>query len=158
MKKILLLFIMVTAMALHANAQKMVSGIVRDSIDNSPLVGATILIKGTTIGTISDLDGKFQLQPPSGSTLIVSFIGYKPKVISYTGQTSLDIIMVPDLTAIDEVVVVAYGTQRKSHLTGAVSSIKNDRLDEVPVVRADQALQGKSIVLEQHWKSKQQRD
>ncbi len=134
---------MITVMAIHANAQKMVSGIVTDSISNSPLVGATILIKGTTIGTISDFDGKFQIQPPTGSTLVVSFIGYKSKVISYTGQTSLDIFLSPDLSVLDEIVVIGYGTQKKSHLTGSVSKVSSKGLDQIPTSRAEEALIGK---------------
>jgi TonB-linked SusC/RagA family outer membrane protein len=120
-----------------------VSGIVRDLENNSPLVGATILIKGTTIGIISDFDGKFQLKPPSNSTLVVSFIGYKTKEIIYTGQTSLDISMVRDVSAIDEVVVVGYGTQKKSHLTGAISKVTNDGMGQLPIARPDEALIGK---------------
>jgi TonB-linked SusC/RagA family outer membrane protein len=143
MKKILILFILVTVMTLQAYAQNTVTGIVRDSVNNSPLVGATILIKGTTIGTISDFDGKFLVKPPSYSTLVVSFIGYKTKEISYAGQTFLDISMVPDLSALDEVVVVGYGTQKKSHLTGAISKVTNDGMEQIPVARADEALIGK---------------
>jgi hypothetical protein len=86
MKKILILFILVTAIGLHAYAQNTVTGIVRDSINNSPLVGATILIKGTTIGAISDFNGNFLLKSPPNSRLVISFIGYKTKEIIYVDK------------------------------------------------------------------------
>jgi hypothetical protein len=143
MKKILILFILVTAIGLHAYAQNTVTGIVRDSINNSPLVGATILIKGTTIGAISDFNGNFLLKSPPNSRLVISFIGYKTKEIIYVGQISLDISLVADLSVIDEVVVVGYGTQKKSHLTGAISKVTNDGMGQIPVARADEALIGK---------------
>lgn len=130
-------------MALNSYSQNTVTGIVHDSENNATLVGATIIIKGTTTGVIADANGKFSLKVPANSTLVVSFIGYKTKEISYTGQTTIDVSLVSDLAAIDEVVVVAYGTQKKSHLTGSVASLKAEKLDEVPVSRLDQALQGK---------------
>lgn len=144
MKKNLILFIMVTGMVLNSFSQNTVSGIILDSENSSPLVGATIVIKGTAVGTISDFDGKFQLKALAKNTAIeVSFIGYKTQEIIYTGQSSLIIRLVSSVSAIDEVVVVAYGTQKKSHLTGSVASLKAEGLDEVPVSRMDQALQGK---------------
>ena len=142
MKKIIILFLLVTGIAFNIYAQNTVSGIVLDT-GNAPLVGATIVIKGTTTGTITDFDGKYQLKVPEKSTLVVSFIGFKTQEVSFTGQPVINVIMKSDVSAIDEVVVVAYGTEKKSHLTGAVSSLKNERLDEIAVSRADQALQGK---------------
>lgn len=142
MKKNLILLLLLIGAVFTLSAQNAVTGIVLDS-DNNPLIGATIVVKGTTNGTVTNIDGQFQLNVPSNSTLLISYIGYKPQEINYSGQTTLNVIMVEDISAIDEVVVVAYGTEKKSHLTGAVSSLKNDRLDEVPVSRADQALQGK---------------
>lgn len=142
MKKFLLLFLFVTGLAFTMSAQNQVSGLILDP-DGNPLVGATIVIKGTTNGTISDFDGKFQLSIPSNSTLVVSFVGFKPQEIVHSGQPIINVVLQSDVSAIDEVVVVAYGTQKKSHLTGAVSSLKNVKLDEIAVSRADQALQGK---------------
>ena len=143
MKKILILFLFISGMVLNSYSQNTVTGIVHDLENNATLVGATIIIKGTTTGVITDANGKFSLKVPANSTLVVSFIGYKTKEISYTGQTTIDVSLVSNLAAIDEVVVVAYGTQKKSHLTGSVASLKAEKLDEVPVSRVDQALQGK---------------
>lgn len=142
MKKNLILLLLIFGFALSSSAQNLVSGIVLDS-ENMPLIGATVVIKGTTNGTITDFDGKFQLKAPANSTLVFSFIGMKTKEVVYTGQPVLNVTLLSDVSAIDEVVVVAYGTQKKSHLTGAVSSLKNVKLDEIAVSRADQALQGK---------------
>lgn len=143
MKKILILLILVMGIVFQTYAQNMISGIVLDSENNSPLIGATVVIKGTTNGVITDPDGKFQLNLPSKATLVVSFIGYKTKEISYAGETSLTISLANDVSAIDEVIVVGYGTQKKSHLTGAISKVTNDGLGDIPVARADEALIGK---------------
>lgn len=142
MKKILILFLLVTGLVLNLHAQNTVTGIVLDS-DNVPLVGATLVIKGTTNGTVTDFDGKFQLKVPSNSTLVVSFIGYKTQEVNYTGQKALNIIMSSDVSAIDEVMVVGYGTQKKSHLTGAISKVSSIGIAQIPVARADEALIGK---------------
>lgn len=142
MKKHLILILLFIGFAFYVNAQDMVRGTITDS-GNLPLIGATIVIEGTTNGTVTDIDGNFQLQVPPNSTLLVSYIGFKPQTIEFTGQSTLNIVLIEDISSLEEVIVVAYGTEKKSHLTGAVSSLKNDRLDEIPVTRADQALQGK---------------
>lgn len=144
MKKILILFFLVTGIVFHTYAQNMISGTIVDSENNSPLVGATVVIKGTTVGTIADFDGKFQIKAPAlNTTLEVSFIGYKTLEVNYTGQQSFNIRLVSSVSAIDEVVVVGYGTQKKSHLTGAISKVTNIGLDQIPTSRAEDALIGK---------------
>jgi TonB-linked SusC/RagA family outer membrane protein len=125
-------------------AQVKVSGTITDK-SNEPLIGVNITVKGSQIGTISDFNGNYSLQAPdSKSVLVFSYIGYKSieRPIGANAQ-KLDIVLEEDARSIEEVVVVAYGTQKKSHLTGAIASIKADKLDEVPVSRVDQALQGK---------------
>jgi len=144
MKKILILFFLVTGIVFHTYAQNMISGTIVDSENNSPLVGASIVIKGTTVGTIADFDGKFQIKAPALNTMLeVSFIGYKTLEVNYTGQQSFNIRLVSSVSAIDEVVVVGYGTQKKSHLTGAISKVTNIGLDQIPTSRAEDALIGK---------------
>jgi len=124
-------------------AQIKVSGTVIDS-KNEPLIGVNIKVDGTKIGTISDANGKYNIQVPDNkSQLVFSYIGYKTIQQEVGTKNVINIILLEDSKNIDEVVVVAYGTQRKSHLTGAVSSLKNDKLDEIPVSRVDQVLQGK---------------
>lgn len=138
-------FVLITLFigTVSAFSQIKVSGTILDD-KNDPLIGANVIVKGTKNGTISDVNGKYVLEVPSRqSVLVFSYIGYKSveKTIPSNGQ--LNVMLEEEAKTIDEVVVVAYGTQRKSHLTGAVSSLKNEKMDEIPVSRVDQALQGK---------------
>lgn len=137
------LFILFFLNATTVLSQVKVSGNITDE-KSEPLIGVNITVNGSQIGTISDFNGKYTIQVPSSKSVIkFSYIGYKAteKVAGTSGKT--DVVLEIDAKLMDEVVVVAYGTQQKSHLTGAVSSIKNDKLDEIPVSRVDQALQGK---------------
>jgi TonB-dependent starch-binding outer membrane protein SusC len=142
MKQKFLFFIFLFGLTFNSFAQEIVQGTVYDS-DNFPLIGATVVIKGTTQVVVTNADGEFQLRVPQNSVIQISYIGFKAQEIQYTGQRNLNITLLEDISSLEEVIVVAYGTEKKSHLTGAVSSLKNDRLDEIPVTRADQALQGK---------------
>ncbi|HPO67851.1 MAG TPA: TonB-dependent receptor plug domain-containing protein, partial [Paludibacteraceae bacterium] len=128
---------------ISAFSQIKVTGTVLDT-KKEPLIGVNITVKGSRTGTISDFNGKFNIDVPDRqSVLVFSYIGYKTieRTIPASGQ--LTVILEEETQTIDEVVVVAYGTQKKSHLTGAVSSLKNEKMDEIPVSRVDQALQGK---------------
>ncbi|MCX6327461.1 MAG: TonB-dependent receptor [Bacteroidia bacterium] len=121
-----------------------VTGTVTDAANGEPIAGVTILVKGAAIGQITDANGKYSISVPDpNSVLIFSFIGYTFQEIETGSQKIIDVQMIQSVEALDEVVIVAYGTQRKSHLTGSVASLKTDKLDEVPVSRIDQALQGK---------------
>lgn len=120
-----------------------VSGTVYDET-GQPLPGATILVKGTTVGTTSDLDGKYSISSPSDGTLIFSFIGYNPIEIVVGNQTIIDVNLTPDLADLEEVVVVGYGTAKKSQLTGAISSVGSKEIQELPITDARQALQGRA--------------
>ena len=123
--------------------QQTVTGKVTDE-NGEPLPGATVLEMGTTNGTITDVDGKFSLSVNEGVVILVSFVGYKPQEVQIGSETFLNISMVPDYESLEEVVVVGYGTQRKSDLTGSVTSIKSEEISNVPVARLDQSLQGKA--------------
>lgn len=90
---------------------------------DTPLIGATIQVKGTSTGAITDIDGNFTLKTKKGNTLAISYIGYKTQEIKYTGQSSINIKMVPDNQSLEEVVVVGYGAMKRSDLTGSVSSV-----------------------------------
>ena len=123
-----------------SNAQS-VSGTV--TADGQPLPGATVLVKGTTQGTSTDFDGNFTINADSKSTLVISYVGYESKEVLVGNQKQINVTLVQDNT-LDEVVVIGYGTQRKSDLTGSVSSVSSEDIAAVPVARVDQALQGRA--------------
>ncbi|WP_372772207.1 SusC/RagA family TonB-linked outer membrane protein [Mangrovibacterium sp.] len=144
MKKIVSLLAIVMAFTWQLSAQVTIKGTIVDAVSKEPLIGATVLEKGTTNGTISDFDGNFTFSSKSENvTLVVSFIGYLNQEIVYSGQQQLLIDLKPDVTGIDEVVVVGYGTQKKSHLTGAIAKLDTEGLEDIPGGRADQAIQGR---------------
>lgn len=120
-----------------------VSGTVVDS-NGEPIPGVTVSVQGTTIGTATDLDGKYSLLVPEGSTLVFSFIGFVSQSIEVGDQSVIDVTLSEDMASLDEVVVVGYGVQRKSDITGAISSISEKALREVPVTNASQMLQGRA--------------
>ncbi len=119
-----------------------VNGIIKDE-SGMPVPGATILLKGTTKSTASDFDGKFQIQVPSNGSLIVTFIGYATVTEAINGRTKLTIQLKPESQSLNEVVVVGYGTQKKSVVTGAISSVKASDLEDLPITRVEQSLQGR---------------
>ncbi|MCF8379795.1 MAG: TonB-dependent receptor [Bacteroidales bacterium] len=111
--------------------------------DGETLIGATVLIKGTTIGTITGIDGTFSLNiEGSGEVLVASYIGYIPQEIPIKNQRVFNFILEKDIRNIDEVVFVGYGTQRKSDITGAVGSVSKDRIENVAVTDIAQMIQG----------------
>lgn len=110
--------------------------------EEGTLPGVTILISGTTKGTVTDLDGNFSIEANENDVLICSFIGFETVEIPLNGRTNVDITMNLDLKQLDEVVVIGYGTQKKSHLTGAISKVTNEKLDQIAVSRVDDALVG----------------
>ena len=122
--------------------QKKISGVVKDK-DGVPVIGANILVKGTTNGTITDMDGRFSLDIPNNAILQVSYIGYKTQEIVVGNQTSLNIRLREDTEALDEVVVVAYGTQKARSVTGAVSRLKEEEMADIPVANISYKMQGK---------------
>ncbi|WP_026969983.1 SusC/RagA family TonB-linked outer membrane protein [Algoriphagus terrigena] len=120
-----------------------VSGTVSDET-GSPLPGVTILLKGTTTGTTTDLDGKYSISGPADGVLVFSFIGYTPLEETIGNRSRIDVNLNPDLADLEEIVVVGYGTVKKSQLTGAISSVGNKEIQELPITDARQALQGRA--------------
>ena len=128
-----------------APQQVKVSGIITDATTREPLVGVNVVLEGTTVGVMTDINGKFTLGVPNlTGTLAVSYIGYVSQQIPINGMTSIDISLASDVKALEEVVVTGYGTIRKSDLTGSVSSIKTEQLLQLPTQRVDQAIQGRA--------------
>lgn len=113
-------------------------------VDNQgiPVIGANVVEKGTANGTITDIDGKFTLEVSGNATLQVSYIGYNTQELSVLGKTDFSIKLGEDTQALDEVVVVGYGTQKKVNLTGAVQSISSQDLTKRNLSSSSQALQG----------------
>lgn len=127
-----------------ASAQDLVvTGKVTDQ-NNESLIGAAITIKGTSTGTITDFDGNYSLKVSSSDdVLIFSYIGFTPQEVQVKGRQVINVTLGEDVTALDEVVVVGYGVQKKSHLTGSVTKVETDGLVDIPSPRIDQVLQGK---------------
>ena len=121
--------------------KKQISGTVTDT-KGEPIIGANVVIKGTTTGTITDIDGHFDFEVPSGAVLQVSYIGYKSSEVEVNNKTSFTISLKEDLMVLEEVVVVGFGTQKKVNLTGAVGVVEAEALEARPVMTATQALQG----------------
>ncbi len=124
----------------YAQAQ-IVTGKLTDE-NGQALIGANVMIEGTNVGTITDLEGNFEIPASGEDVIVVSYLGYDEQVINVGSQSSLTIIMKPNSAQLDEVVVIGYGSSRKSHLTGAISKVSNETLDKLPVSRVDEALVG----------------
>ena len=120
-----------------------VSGIVEDNA--GPLPGVNVLVKGTSTGVTTDFDGRYVLEDiPEGSTLVFSYLSYKTQEIPVNSRTEINVTMESDTQSLEDVVVVGYGTQNRSEVTGAISSIDSEEIASVPVATADQALQGRA--------------
>ncbi|MBC6611134.1 TonB-dependent receptor [Hymenobacter sp. BT507] len=127
-----------------APVDQTITGRVTDD-QGQPLPGATVVVKGTTIGTGTDADGRFSLVVPTanqGGTLLISSIGFTSQEFPLGSRTTFDVRMVTDTKALEEVVVVGYGTQKRSDVTGSVVSVPQDRLEKIPVSNVAQALAG----------------
>jgi TonB-linked SusC/RagA family outer membrane protein len=147
MKKVVLLFLSFLLMGiLVVNAQmKTITGKVISSEDNSPIPGVSIVVKGTTMGTITNIEGIYSLQVPQNiKSLIFSFMGYRTQEASIEGRSKVDITLETDVFSVDEVVVVAYGIQQKRDVAGAIASVKGEEIKTMPVQSFDQALAGKA--------------
>jgi len=136
-----LLAVMLLSVASYA--QSTVSGVIRSESDNETIPGVSVLVKGTTRGTVTDLDGKFQVEAAAGEVLSISYIGYSTKEITIQGgQTQYDVILASSMSDLTEVVVVGYGSQLKKEITGSVQTIQGDDLLDLPVSQIAQKLQG----------------
>ena len=145
MRKLTALFIMLLfGIHIMYAQQSDIKGTVTDKRLNEPIIGASVLVEGTSNGTITDMDGNFSLKNISkGNVLVVSYIGYQPQRLTIDGnQLTFRIMLTEDTQTLDEVVVVGFGTQKKVNLTGAVATVDTKTLESRPVTSVTQALQG----------------
>ena len=146
MKKLLLSLLLLLGGLVTAWAQdRTVTGRVTGGADNNGLPGVNVTLKGTSRGTTTNAEGRYSLAvPASGGTLVFSSVGFTAQELEIGSRTSVDVTMAEDARGLDEVVVVGYGTQKKSQLTGAISSVGAKEIQELPITNARQALQGRA--------------
>ena len=143
-KRISILFLLILAITtnmIYAQNTDIISGRVSSSI-GEPMIGASVMVKGTTNGTITDLDGNFKVEASSTATLIISYVGYVTQEVQIAGRKAVNITLKEDTGLLEEIVVVGFGTQKKVNWTGAVGLADAESLKERPVLNATQALQG----------------
>ena len=121
---------------------KTVTGVVVSATDNIPIPGVNVIVMNTSRGTTTDFDGAFKIDVKSGEVLQFSYIGFVTQLQVIKDQKTMAISLAEDMATVDEVVVIGYGTQKKSHLTGAISKVVNESLDQIAVSRVDDALVG----------------
>lgn len=119
-----------------------VTGKVTSAEDGEALIGVAVSIKEKNTGVTTDIDGNYSIKAEENDILVFSYIGMKMQEVPVNGRTSIDVVLNPDAEILEEVVVVGYGVQKKSHLTGSVSKVTNEKLDQVPLARVDDALAG----------------
>ena len=142
-KPLLLLLLLFTLATAFSYGQKEISGVVTDD-KNEPLIGATVVVKGTNEGTVTDVKGKCTIKvPDENATLVISYVGYLSENIAVAGKSSVNVALVPDITGLDEVVVIGYGTVKKRDLTGAVASVSANQLKDVPLTSTAEAITGR---------------
>ncbi len=138
-----LLLLLLTSMEVFGQT-KVISGRVTSSDDNTAIPGVNVIVQGTAKGTVTDFEGKYTIELNSGeNALVFTFIGYTSVTVEVINQRVIDVIMEVSETALEEVVVVGYGVQKKSDITGATASVKGAELLQQPVLTATQAMQGK---------------
>lgn len=149
-KKIhLLLFLMLLGIAMVNAQTKTITGMVTDGADGLPIPGASVIVKGTTNGTITTFDGQYSISVPQGAQVLsFSFVGMTTQEISIADQSVINVVLKAETTEVDEVVVTAYGSKGKVGLKGSISVVEAKDLEQVPVATFDQMLQGKTTGLQ----------
>ena len=144
MKKILITFAISLLPFAIIGAQTTVTGRVLDgATNNEPAIGASVLVAGTQVGTITDIDGNFSLEVPDGKFILqISMVGYKTQVVNIRGKERVDVTLQEDIQLMDEVVVVGYGVMKKRDLSGSVSQIKSEDLMSGAQLGTAQSLTG----------------
>jgi TonB-linked SusC/RagA family outer membrane protein len=144
MKKLLFMIVMLNCFTIGLFSQQIISGKVTDNSTGEPLPGASVLIKGTSTGTVTNVDGDYEIAVSGPEDeLVISFVGFLEETIVVGERTTINVQLIPDLQSLEELVVVGYGTQKKSDLTGAVASVNPEDLDNMSAPGIDRALQGR---------------
>ncbi|MBR6245732.1 MAG: TonB-dependent receptor [Bacteroidales bacterium] len=141
MKKIFSLILIV--LGLSAMAQNRVSGTVTDAASGETLIGVSVYVENTTIGTATDLDGRYEISVPEGKSIVFDYVGYKSVTQPVAGRSVIDVALEEDTTFLDEVVVVGYSVMKRRDVLGAVSKVGGEELTKVPVSSVQQSLQGR---------------
>lgn len=142
-RTLLLLFCLFTVNLLFAQENITVTGKVTDATTGDALPGTTVQVKGTTTGGVTDVSGSYTVSAPANGTLVFSFLGFEEQEVAINNRTTINVSLGTDAKALEEVVVIGYGTQRKKDLTGAVAKVAGAELQKQPVQTATQAVQGK---------------
>ena len=142
MFKVLLTLVVGLFLSVGAFAQQIaIKGLVKDNT-GEPIIGANVVVKGTTNGTITDFDGNFQLTANKGDVIVISFIGYQTQELPASNQL-MEVVLKDDSELMDEVVVIGYGVAKKNDLTGSVTAMKPDEMNRGLVTNAQDMMQGK---------------
>ncbi|HSM48122.1 MAG TPA: carboxypeptidase-like regulatory domain-containing protein, partial [Draconibacterium sp.] len=147
MKKLTLFLICILIAGMQfTNAQtKSITGAVTSKEDGASIPGVSVMVKGTTLGTVTNLDGKYDLNVPvDAKTLVFSFIGMKNLEVEIGNQTSINVTMETDVFSVDEVVVVGYGVQKKREVTGSIAQVKGDELKSLATPSFESQLAGRA--------------
>jgi len=142
----LALILLLPAIGLRANPlqSRTVTGTVTSATDGEPLIGVSVVVKGSSNGAITNLDGEFTLNISEGNVLVFSYVGFRNQEISYTGQPTMNVILEEDSEMLDEVVVVGYGVQKKKLVTGATVQVKGENIAKLNTTNPLQAMQGQT--------------
>ncbi|WP_209404371.1 TonB-dependent receptor [Pseudozobellia sp. WGM2] len=144
-KRLVLLLMLYSTWSFQA--QQIVTGTITDET-GQPLPGVNVLVKGSAKGAVADFDGNYSIEAPTGATLEFTYLGFLPQTISIGNESTINVVLQEDVSQLDEVVVIGYGTATKKDLVSSVSSVKSDVLENQPVARVDQALQGRATGVE----------
>ena len=140
----LLTFILFPILQVTAQESRTITGAILSKQSNMPIPGANVLVKGTSVGTVTDFDGAFTITASANDVLVFTYVGFEPQEIVVGEQSSITVSLVEALSALETVVVVGYGTQKKSDLTGSIAVIEADEAQKVSNSDISQLLQGRS--------------
>jgi TonB-dependent SusC/RagA subfamily outer membrane receptor len=141
--KLTLIALLFFNMMLFAQSETVIQGVVTAESDGIPIPGVNVIVVGTSNGVSTDFDGNYEIKAKEGDVLQFSYVGFKTKTVIVGNRSTVNVALAEDIAALDEVVVVGYGSLKKSTVTSAISTYKNENLEQLPVARVDQALQGK---------------